>query len=269
MGMANAAAGMSQAFPIGASGSRTAVTNQTGGRTQNVGLIAALTVGVVLLFLTAPVEYLPKAVLGAVIVIAALGLVDFDPWRALAAVGRAEVGIAAVTMVGVIVVGVLWGLGIALAITFIHASVRSSLPHDAVLGWVPRLGRYADASTHRTARVTPSILVYRLDDRVFFANADYVHGRILEAIDGATTRTRWFILDAEGVPSVDATGVAMFERLLTELDQRNISMAVARAKQPLIDQFDQVGLVARIGATNLHPNVEAAVHSCADRPSTG
>lgn len=148
LGAANAAAGLTQSFAVGASGSRTAVSDQTGGRTQLVGIISAAAIALVLVFLTEPVELLPKAVLGAVIVVAALGLVELDQWRALRAAGTAEVAIASVTMFGVVVVGVLWGLVVAVAFSILHATSRSARPHDAVLGMVERLGRYADASTH-------------------------------------------------------------------------------------------------------------------------
>lgn len=266
LGAANAAAGLTQSFPVGASGSRTAVNDQTGGRTQVVGIIAAAVIGIVLLFLTEPVELLPNAVLGAVIVIAALGLVDLDEWRALRAAGYAEVAIAAVTMFGVVVVGVLWGLAVAVVLSILHTTSRSARPHDAVLGWVPRLGRYADASTHRSAQITPGVVAYRLDDRLFFANATYVRARILEAIDGATTRTRWLVFDAEGVPTIDATGTEMLEQLIDQLATMDIELAVARAKGPLLDALDATGLTDRIGAANLFPNIEAAVAACADGP---
>ena len=265
LGAANAAAGLTQAFPVGASGSRTAVSDQSGGKTQLVGIVSALTIAIVLLFLTGPVAQLPKAVLGAVIVVAALGLVDIGEWRALYAAGRAEVAIAAVTLFGVVVVGVLWGLIVAVALTIIHATSRSAKPHDAVVGWVPRLGRYADASTHRSAQLTPAVLVYRLDDRLFFANANYVRGRILEALDGATTQTHWLVLDAEGIPSVDSTGTGMLEQLLEQLAAKDIQMAVARAKEPLLDALTASGLTDRIGDSNIYPNVEAAVHACGQR----
>jgi sulfate permease, SulP family len=264
LGTANAAAGITQSFPVGASGSRTAVNDQTGGRTQIVGIVSALTVAVVLLFLTAPVEKLPKAVLAAVIVIAALGLIDLGDWRALKAAGRVEVLIAAVTMIGVIVVGVLWGLVVAVALSIIHTTSRSARPHDAVLGWVPRLGRYADASTHRSATLTAGVMVYRLDDRLFFANTQYVRGRILEALDAATTRTRWIVFDAEGIPSIDSTATEMLEQLLEQLDTKDIHVAVARAKQPLLDAFDASGLTDRIGRSHFYPNVEAAVRGCSE-----
>jgi MFS superfamily sulfate permease-like transporter len=230
-----------------------------------VGIISAAVIGVVLVFLTEPVELLPKAVLGAVIVIAALGLVDLGEWRALRTAGSAEVAIAAVTMFGVVIVGVLWGLVVAVVLSIVHTTSRSARPHDAVLGWVPRLGRYADASTHRSARITPGVVAYRLDDRLFFANAAYVRARILEAIDGATTRTRWLVFDAEGVATIDSTGTEMLEQLCDQLATMGIELAVARAKGPLLDALDAAGLTERIGAANLYSNIEAAVAACAQR----
>lgn len=265
LGAANAAAGLTQSFVVGASGSRTAVSDQTGGRTQLVGVISATAIALVLLFLTEPVELLPKAVLGAVIVVAALGLVDLDQWRALRAAGAAEVAIASVTMFGVVAVGVLWGLVVAVALSILHATSRSARPHDAVLGWVQRLGRYADASTHSSAQITPAVVVYRLDDRLFFANAAYVRARILEALNGATTRTRWLVFDAEGVSIVDSTGTEMLEQLIDQLASMGIELAIARAKQPLLDALEAAGLTDRIGAVNLYPNVETAVLACAQK----
>jgi SulP family sulfate permease len=84
---------------------------------------------------------------------------------------------------------------------------RSATPHDAVLGWVERLGRHADIRLHPRARIVPGVLVYRLDDRLFFANTSYVRGRIREAIDGAPAPGRWLVFDAEGLSHVDATGI--------------------------------------------------------------
>ncbi|HJW64019.1 MAG TPA: SulP family inorganic anion transporter, partial [Actinomycetes bacterium] len=134
MGAANLAAGLTQAFPVGASGSRTAVNDQMGGRTQISGLIGAGAIACVLLFLTEPMQYLPKATLGAVIVAAAVGLIEPDAWRGLARTSRVEVAIAAVTMAGVIAVGVLEALLVAVALSIVDVVRRSATPHDAVLG---------------------------------------------------------------------------------------------------------------------------------------
>jgi sulfate permease, SulP family len=180
LGAANLAAGLSQGFPIGASGSRTSVNDQMGARTQLAGLLAAGVIALVLLFLTGPMQYLPQATLGAVIVTAALGMIDLAAWRGLARISRVEVSIAAITMVGVITVGVLRALLLAVALSVVDAVRRSAAPHDAVLGWVERLDRYADVRLHPSAKIVPGVLVYRLDDRLFFANANYVKGRIRE-----------------------------------------------------------------------------------------
>jgi MFS superfamily sulfate permease-like transporter len=126
--------------------------------------------------LIAPPQDLPKAVLGAVIVSAAIGLVDPNAWRRLAAVDHVEVAIAGVTTGCVIVFGVLQALVVAIGLSVIDTVRRSARPHDAVLGWVNRLGRYADVSLHRSATATPGVVVYRLDDRLFFANARYFKG---------------------------------------------------------------------------------------------
>jgi sulfate permease, SulP family len=177
MGMANLAAGITNAFSVGASGSRTAVNDQMGGKTQVTGVWAAAAVAAVLLFLTAPMQYLPKATLGAVIVSAAIGLVDRKAWRFLARPSRGDVVIAVVTTVGVVLVGVLQALILAVLLSIVDVVRRSATPHDAVLGWVERLGRYADVSVHPSATIVPGVVVYRLDDRLFFANANYVHYR--------------------------------------------------------------------------------------------
>ncbi len=264
-GLANAAAGVSQGYPVGASGSRTAVNEQVGGRTQVVGLVAALVAALVLLFLTGPVAYLPKPCLAAVIVAAAIGLVDPPAWRALAQAGRSQVVIAVVTMVGVVVFGVLEALLVAVALSILDVVLRSARPHDAVLGYVPRLGRWADVSLHRTAAVTPGVVVYRLDDRLLFANARYVKGRIREAVAGAPSETRFVVFDAEGLVGVDASGVEAVTQLLESLRSSSITLVVARMKSQVTAEFEATGLTSAVGADRFFPTVEGAVQWCRDQ----
>jgi sulfate permease, SulP family len=259
LGIANAAAGVTQSFAVGASGSRTAVNDQMGGRTQIAGLVGAGSIALVLLFFTEPMQYLPKATLGAVIVAAAIGLIDPDAWRALARTNRFEVMIAATTAIGVVAVGVIGALGIAVALSIIDVVRRSATPHDAVLGWVERLGRYADVRLHPTARVTPGVLVYRLDDGLFFANANYVRGRIREALEGSPTDVRWFVFDAEALTRLDATGVAALNETIDVLHAEGITFVVARLKGPMRSSFGSVGLTQRIGEDNVFPTVREAV----------
>ena len=258
----SAAAGISQGFPLGASGSRTAVNDQMGARTQVAGLVAAGAIALVLLFLTTPMSYLPSAVLGAVIISAAIGLVDPVAWRGLAAVSRFEVGLAATTVVGVVVLGVLNALAIAVALSIVDVVRRSAQPHDAVLGWVDRLGRYANVQLHPSARVTPGVVVYRLDDRLFFANARYVKGRVKEAVRGAPEPVRWLVFDAEAVIHVDATGSEALRELTAELGRDGVGLVVARMRPYVHDGLSATGVTELIGESRFFPTVRSAVADC-------
>ncbi len=263
MAAATIAAGVSQGFPIGASNSRTAVNDDMGARTQVAGLVAAGAVALVLVLLTGPVAYLPKAVLGAIIIAAAASLFKPAQWRALANTDRVELTIAAVTMAGVVLTGVLQALTVAVGLSIVDVVRRSARPHDAVLGWRPHSRTYADVAVHRDAEITPGVVVYRLDDRLFFANADYVMGRIQEAIRGAPQPVLWLVFDAEAMTHVDTTGLDALDRLLDKLGEEDIALAFARVHAHVLEELDHAGLIERIGAANVYPTVSAAVAACA------
>ena len=261
VGAVNLAAGISQGFPVAGSGSRTTVNDQMGARTQLAGLLAAGVIALVLLFLTGPMQYLPQAALGAVIVTAALGMIDLSAWRGLAHISRVEVSIAAITMVGVITVGVLRALLLAVALSVVDAVRRSATPHDAVLGRVERLDRYADVRLHPTAKIVPGVLVYRLDDRLFFANAHYVKGRIREAVAGAPAPIHWLVFDAEALNHVDATGVRTLTELIESLREESITFVFARLHGYMNDHLQAAGVVDLVGEEHLYPTVHAAVQA--------
>jgi high affinity sulfate transporter 1 len=270
MGAANAASGFTQSFSIAASGSRTAVNDSMGARTQIAALVAAGTVLAILLFLTEPVQYLPKAVLAAVVVSAALNVFDRAAWRALAAVDRVEVAIAAVTTGCVVVLGVLEALVVAVGLSVVDAVRRSARPYDAVLGWVEELGRYGNVALNRTARVTAGVVVYRLDDRLFFANARYVKGRVREAIRAAPTETSWLVFDAEAVTHVDSTGVEALGELTRDLRSDGVTLVVAKLRRRLLDQLEAAGVADEIGPERFYPTIRRAVAAFAeDQASAG
>jgi high affinity sulfate transporter 1 len=268
MGAAQAAAGVSGGFPIAASGSRTAVNDAAGVRTQVAGLLAAGVVVLVLLFLTGPIAHLPKAVLGAIIIAAAIGLVNPGAWRELRRTDNVELALAAVTTAGVLVVGVLPAIAFAVGLSIVDVVRRSARPHDAVLGWVPKLGRYGDVAVYRSAEITPGVVVYRLDDRLFFANAGYVKGRVREAVRGAPPPTHWLVFNAEAVTQVDVAGIAALRELTDDLRHDGVSLAVARLKSAMHERFDEAGLTVLIGPERFYPTVHAAVEACAEAGSS-
>jgi sulfate permease, SulP family len=263
MGAAQAAAGLTQSLPLGASGSRTAVNDAMGARTQIAGLLAAVSVVLVLLFLTGPIADLPKAALGAVIVSAAIGLVEPAAWRGLWDTDRVELTIAAVTAAGVVAVGVLEAIIFAVGLSMVDVVRRSARPHDAVLGWVERLGRWADVGVHRSARVVPGVVVYRLDDRFFFANQSYVKARVREAIRGAPSPPHDLVLDAEGITHVDSAGLDALGDLCEDLARNGVTLRVARMKTPVQGELEEAGIAERIGRDRFHPTVRAAVSASA------
>ena len=133
---------------------------------------------------------------------------------------------------------------------------RSARPHDAVLGWVDSLGRWADVARHDDAKVTPGVVVYRLDDRLFFANASYVKGRVQEALRGAPIATTALVLDAEAMTHIDSAGLQALEDLAGTLDSEGIALHFARAKSPIGDRVAE-----RVKGARFHGTVRAAVQT--------
>ena len=148
---------------------------------------------------------------------------------------------------------------VAVGLSVIDTVRRSARPYDAVLGYVDALGRYADVSLHPSARITAGVVVYRLDDRLFFANANYVRGRIHEAIAAAPTETRRLVFDAESVTHVDSTGMEALADLAEELRRAGITLVVARLRHRMRDEFELSGVTAAIGADRFFQSVERAV----------
>ena len=265
MGVSNALAGISGTMPVGASNSRTAVNDAMGARSQVAGLLAAGFVALVLLFLTGPLADLPVAVLGAVIVSAAISLVDVPAWRELRAADPVEFAIAGVTAAGVIVTGVLQAIAFAVGLSIVDVVRRSARPHDAVLGWIESEQRHGDVSVHADAVVTPGVVVYRIDDQLFFANASYFKRRVREALRGASTPTQWLVLDAEAIAHVDSAGLAALAELAEALPGGGVRLAVARMKTHVRRDLDAAGITEAIGADNFYGTVHAAVGACTAR----
>jgi SulP family sulfate permease len=153
----------------------------------------------------------------------------------------------------------------AAGLSIIDVVRRSAEPHDAVLGWVERLGRWADVSVHRSARVVPGVVVYRLDDRLFFANQSYVKARAREAIRGAPTPPHDLVLDAEGITHIDIAGLNALGDLCDELARDGVTPPGGRMTTPVQERLDDAGTTARIGRDHFHPTVRATVSASAER----
>ena len=261
-GVAQVSAGLSQGIPVGTSGSRTAVNDDMGATSQVSGLAAAVVIAVILLFLTAPIEYLPSAVLGAVIVFSASKLIVPDQWRSLARSSRAEIVIAATTAIFVVTIGVLQAIVVAVILSVADVIRRAARPADAVLGWSSSQDRYVDVSDDLDVGIVPGVVVYRIQDRLFFANAHFFKRRLWAAVDGAPKPVRHVILDASFISDIDASAEVALREVVDGLRERNIEMHVARAAVELRQRLDEVDLTNAIGAGHFHGTVTAAVEAC-------
>lgn len=255
----NAAAGVTGSFPVGASGSRSAVNVGLGGRTQVVSLAQAGTVMIVLLVLTPALALLPKAVLAAVIIYAALSLVDLPEWLALARASRGELAIAAVTVLGMLTVGLLPALALAIGLSLIDVVRRSAVPRDAVLGWSPRHGRFVDVEPRHDALLVPGVVVYRLDDRLFFANARYFAARVEQAVHGSPSPVTVFVFDAEVVSHVDTAAARTLRWVVESLSAQGVHFVMARPRAAVREELDRHGLADVLPPERRFSTVRAAV----------
>ena len=258
LGAANLIGGLTGAFPVSSSNSRSAVNDSSGAKSQGAVVIAAAVVGLFLLFAMPLIEPLPKAALGVIIVVAAAGLFDVRSiWR-LRHVRQAEVGLALVAFGGVLVFGVLGGVVVAISLSVGVFLYRVARPHDAVLGRVEDIDGYHDIERFPTAHTVPGLLVYRFDAPPFFVNAEYLRSRVLE-VAATAPDVSWLVLNAEAWTFLDSTAVDALTQLHDELDERGITLCIARLKGRQREIFDETGLTDRIGSQRFFPTVRAAV----------
>ncbi len=258
IGGANLVGGLTGAFPISSSNSRSAVNDSAGAKSQAAVLVAAAVVGLFLLFAMPLIEPLPTAALGVIIVMAAAGLINIDSiWR-LRRVRPAEVALALVAFGGVLVFGVVGGVAVAIALSIGVFLYRSARPHDAVLGRIDDVDGYRDIERWEGAETVPGLLVYRFDAPPFFVNAEYLRQRVLELV-AVSEDVRWLVLNAEAWTYLDATAIDVLAQLHGELEERGIALVFARLKGRQREIFEETDLTTRIGPDRFFPTVTAAV----------
>ena len=261
LGFANIGAGLLSGFPAALSASRTAVSDQMGGKTQWVGLIAAALTIIFLLFFTPLLAPLPTVALGAIIIVASIGLIDIPAFRFLRQVRVFEFWLAIVTLWGVLVVGIIAGILVAVILSLVNVIYHISRPHDALLDALDVSGGtvYRGVTDKATALTEPGLIVYRFDAPLVFANAAFFTERLEELVANAGPGLNCVILDAEAISDFDSTAAEALENLDAELERLGVDLWIARANGPLRDLLQATGLTARIGQDHIYPSVRAAV----------
>ncbi len=263
LGVADIGAGLLQGFAVSGGDSRTAVNDSVGGKSQVTGLVAAVLLVLTLLFLTSPLASLPIAVLAAVLINAAFGLFDLESLVRLRRISRQEFRLSMVTLLGVITVGVLPGVIVAVGLALVQLVARASRPHDAVLGRIRGTSGFFSLSGHPDAETFPGLVLYRFDAALLFFNTDHFRRRVKSVAGQASPKPRWLIIDAGTMPAIDTTGVAGLNEVAAELAAQGIRLGVAEAKETARVILEKAGLLEPAGPVRFYPTLEAAVEALA------
>lgn len=258
----HASVGLFSAYPVSSSGTRTALAVSGRARSQVYSIVAMLLVVVVLLVAGPLIEDLPEAALGAVVVFAARSLVSIPDYRELWRFRPTEFFLALVTLVGTVWLGILAGVGIAIVLSLLEMTSRLSRPHDAIQGFVPDIAGMHDVDDYPDAYTIPGLVVYRYDAPLFFANAENFRMLVVEAVDEYDTPeqpVRWVVLNVEANMHVDVTGIRLLVSLVRELQERGITVGLARVKHDLLAQLRRSELFDLIGPDMVFPTLPTAV----------
>jgi high affinity sulfate transporter 1 len=258
IGAANIAAGAFQGFPVSTSGSRTAVADQAGSRSQVTGIVGAVVIAVVLLFANSLMQYVPQPTLGAVVIAAAVSLTDVAGVRRLWLQRRTEFLLSVVALLGVALLGVLPGILVAVGLSILNVFRRTWWPHQAELGRVEGIAGMHDTESYPDAARLPGLVVYRFDAPLIFANARSFGETVREMAERDPT-LRWIVIAAEPITDVDTTAADMLEELDTWLNARDVSLVFAEMKDPVRTKIERYGLTRTIAPEHFLPTVDEAV----------
>jgi len=259
LGIANLAAAFFQGFPISSSSSRTPVAEAAGAKTQVTGVVGAIAIAVLLMLAPQLMQNLPHTALAAVVIAAAIGLIEITDLRRIYRIQRWEFWLSMACFAGVAVFGAIPGIALAIVIAVIEFLWDGWRPHSAVLGSVDRTKGYHDITRYPEARLIPGLVLFRWDAPLFFANAELFHQRTLDAVANSPTPVRWLVVAAEPVTSVDVTAADVVSELDDALHAAGIELCFAEMKDPVKDKLKRFGLFARLGEQTFFATIDEAV----------
>ena len=257
IGTSNIAAGFFQGFPVSTSGSRTAVAEQAGAKTQLTGLIGAAAILVILVAVPGLLRNLPQPALAAIVIAASLSLADVGAVMRLWKQRKTEAWLSIAAFLAVTFFGVLAGIGIAVALSILAVFRRTWWPYQAVLGDTPNLPGFHDLVGHPDGRTYPGLVIFRFDAPLIFANARTFREQVHELAEGPDVR--WIVIASEPITDIDTTASDMLEDLDEWLNTRGISLVFAEMKDPVQEKIRRYELTRTIDPSHFFPTIRAAV----------
>ncbi|WGX40375.1 SulP family inorganic anion transporter [Pseudomonas aeruginosa] len=258
LGLANIGAGVSQGFAISGADSRTAVNDMVGGKTQLVGVVAALVIAATLLLLNKPLGWVPMPALGAVLLLAGWGLIDVQAQKGFWKLSRFEFSLCLLTTVGVLSVGVLPGIFVAVSIAVLRLLYYTYRPSDAVLGWMHGIDGQVELAKYPQATTLPGLVIYRFDAPLLFFNADYFKQRVLAVVDGSE-RPNAVLLNAEAMTNLDISGLATLHEVQQILKAQGVHLSLARVTGQTLDLLQRSSMLGEIKPPLVFSSVRSGV----------
>jgi SulP family sulfate permease len=259
LGLANVGAGLSGTFVVNGSPTKTEMVDEAKSHTQVAQLTTAVVVALVLLFLTKPLQYLPNAVLSAVVFLIGVKLIAVKGMRAIYRLRRDEFWVALLTAIVVVTLGVEQGIILAIVLSLIVHVKRHYAPHDAVVRFDEQ-GRFQLAAPTPGTITEPGLVIYRFGVGIFYANAERLSDEVM-ALVNVPDPPRWFVLYADAIDDIDYTGAQTLLELADHLKERGIGLGVAEASDDLRRELDRFGLTDKIGPDHYFDSLHAARHA--------
>jgi len=267
VGASNIAAGFFQGFAVSVSSSRTAVADQSGARTQLTGLVGAGLVALLLLVFNGLLADLPQTALAAVVIVAALSLADLPALARFARLRRSSLVLSLVASAGVIFLGVLQGIVVAIVLAILLFFRRNWWPHGTVLAEVPELGGWHAVSVHPEGRQVDGIVVFRWEAPLFFANAGQFRDQVRALVRDRSPA--YVVLQCEAVTDIDVTAAEVLKDLDEELNAKGVHLAFVELRDRLADLIVRYDLDATLQAEHFYASVEEAVAALASERDGG
>jgi SulP family sulfate permease len=260
---ANAAAAVSGTFVVNGSPTQTAMADRAGARSQVAQLVFAGVVLLVLLFLTGPLQYLPRCVLASIVFTIAVGMIDVTALRDIRRESPGEFYLAVATAVAVVAIGVEQGILLAIALSLFRHVRHSYSPHTMMLA--PNAsGRWVPMPATPGKETEPGLIVYRFGSDLFYANANRFADEVRALVERAPTPIRWFIVDAGAITDVDYSAAQSMRDLLDDLARRKVGIVFARVSPYLRSDMDRHHITAAIGEGRIFTTLHEAITAVRD-----
>jgi high affinity sulfate transporter 1 len=259
LGVANLGGGLFQAFPAGGGTSQTAVNDKAGAKSQLAEIVTVGVVVVTLLFLAPLISLMPEATLGALVLVAAAGLIKVSEFRAIARIRRIELWWSIFAFAGVIVLGTLEGILVAVVVSMLDLIYQANHPPVYIVGRKPGTDVFRPLADHPDDETFPGLLMLRTEGRLYFANAPRVREKMRALIQ--QDQPRVLAVDCSAVLDIEYTGLKQLAAFEEKLDEAGITLWLAALNPEPLRIIERSALGERLGHERLFFNLEQAVEA--------